>query len=83
MQGAPPGAHNPLRVAVIGSGPAGLYASNTAGPGGLTVLPVDLYDRLPTHSGWCAAESRRNQQKIKSLTRITTRIAADPASVYS
>ncbi|MEQ8832993.1 MAG: NADP oxidoreductase [Miltoncostaeaceae bacterium] len=77
MQGAPPGSpDNPLRVAVIGSGPSGFYAvEHLLGQADLTVQ-VDLYDRLPTPFGLVRGGVAPDHQKIKSVTRIYDKIAA-------
>lgn len=79
MQGAPPGSpDNPLRVAVIGSGPSGFYAvEHLLGQADLTVQ-VDLYDRLPTPFGLVRGGVAPDHQKIKSVTRIYDKIAANP-----
>ena len=79
MQGAPPGSpDNPLRVAVIGSGPSGFYAvAHLQAQKDLTVQ-VDLYDRLPTPFGLVRGGVAPDHQKIKSVTRIYDKIASNP-----
>lgn len=62
-------APDPLRVAVIGSGPAGMYAVEhlLAAPG---VEPsVDIFERLFTPYGLVRAGVAPDHQKIKGVTR--------------
>jgi len=60
---------SPLRVAIIGAGPAGFYAAAQL----LTVaepqFAVDLYDRLPTPYGLVRSGVAPDHPKIKSVTR--------------
>lgn len=79
MQGAPPGSpDNPLRVAVIGSGPSGFYAVEHLQAQTDLTVQVDLYDRLPTPFGLVRGGVAPDHQKIKSVTRIYDKIAANP-----
>ena len=60
---------SPLRVAVIGSGPAGFYiASNFFKQKDLHV-ELDMYDRLPTPFGLVRAGVAPDHQKDKSVQR--------------
>jgi len=57
------------RVAVIGAGPAGLYAVQAllaSGP----AIHVDVFDRLPTPYGLVRYGVAPDNQKIKSVTRV-------------
>lgn len=68
----------PLRIAIIGSGPSGFYAAEhllqqSAG------VEIDQFDRLPTPFGLVRGGVAPDHQKIKSVTRIYEKIAADPA----
>ena len=68
----------PLRVAVIGSGPAGFYACTTLlGQKDLEVQ-VDLFDRLPTPFGLVRGGVAPDHQKIKSVTRVYEKTADRP-----
>ncbi len=79
MQGAPPGSpDNPLRVAVIGSGPSGFYAVEHLQAQKDLTVQVDLYDRLPTPFGLVRGGVAPDHQKIKSVTRIYDKIASNP-----
>jgi ferredoxin--NADP+ reductase len=69
---------NPLRVAVIGSGPAAFYAAeHLLKQTGLTI-EIDMFDRLPTPHGLVRAGVAPDHQKIKSVTRVFDQIAAHP-----
>jgi ferredoxin--NADP+ reductase len=48
---APPSAQRPLRVAVIGAGPAGIFAADALSQQDAVPVAVDLIDRLPTPFG--------------------------------
>ncbi|HNU82769.1 MAG TPA: FAD-dependent oxidoreductase [Thermoanaerobaculia bacterium] len=69
----------PLRVAVVGSGPAGFYAAETLLRSPETAAEVDLFDRLPTPYGLVRGGVAPDHQKIKSVTRIYERTAARPS----
>ncbi len=67
----------PLRIAIVGAGPSGFYAAEAlqkASPG----IAIDLYDRLPTPFGLVRGGVAPDHPKIKSVTRVYERIAAQP-----
>jgi ferredoxin/flavodoxin---NADP+ reductase len=69
------GAQAPLRVAVVGSGPAGFYAAGAL----LAAEPpveVDLIERLPTPWGLVRLGVAPDHPKIKSVSRAFEKIAA-------
>ena len=68
----------PLRVAVIGSGPSGFYAAEHLQNQPDLVVQVDMYDRLPTPFGLVRGGVAPDHQKIKSVTRVYDRIATHP-----
>lgn len=69
---------NPLRVAVVGSGPAGFYAvEELLKQDGMTVL-VDLFDRLPTPYGLVRGGVAPDHQKIKSVIKQYEKTAGRP-----
>ena len=68
----------PLRVAVIGSGPSGFYAAEHLQSQPDLLVQVDMYDRLPTPFGLVRGGVAPDHQKIKSVTRVYDRIAAHP-----
>jgi ferredoxin--NADP+ reductase len=72
----------PIRIAVIGSGPAGFYAAGHLlkdGVGGHSIdLEVDMIERLPTPWGLVRSGVAPDHPKIKSVTRIYEKTAAHP-----
>jgi ferredoxin/flavodoxin---NADP+ reductase len=68
-------AGSPLRVAVVGSGPAGFY---TAGPLLAAGAEVDMIERLPTPWGLVRLGVAPDHPKIKSVSRAFEKIAAQP-----
>jgi ferredoxin--NADP+ reductase len=67
----------PLRVAIVGSGPSGFYAAESLQrlrPG----TEIDMLDRLPTPYGLVRGGVAPDHPKIKSVTRVYDRIAAQP-----
>ncbi len=66
----------PLRVAVIGSGPAGFYACEHILKHEATTAEVDLFDRLPTPYGLVRGGVAPDHPKIKSVTRVYDKTAA-------
>ncbi len=69
---------NPLRVAIIGSGPSGFYAAeHILGQDDINVQ-VDMFDRLPTPFGLVRAGVAPDHPKIKSVTRVYDKIAQNP-----
>ncbi|HYI36306.1 MAG TPA: FAD-dependent oxidoreductase [Thermoleophilaceae bacterium] len=73
MAGSP---DNPLRVAVVGSGPAGFYATGHLLAAKDATVSVDLFDRLPTPFGLVRAGVAPDHPKIKSVTRVYEKTAA-------
>ncbi len=71
-------ASNPLRVAIIGSGPSGFYAADHLQKQSDLTIEIDMFDRLPTPYGLVRGGVAPDHQKIKSVTRAYDRIAADP-----
>src|SRR5581483_4386405 len=70
----------PLRLAVVGSGPAGFYAAGHALASASADLPVqvDVIERLPTPWGLVRLGVAPDHPKIKSVSRAFERIAAKP-----
>lgn len=71
----------PLRVAIVGAGPSGFYAAgsllkNRQHPD--LAVEIDLFDRLPTPFGLVRAGVAPDHPKIKSVTRVFEKTAADP-----
>ena len=68
-------ADHPLRVAIIGSGPAGFYTADHLLKQSDVHVQVDMFDRLPTPFGLVRFGVAPDHQKIKSVTRVFDRIA--------
>jgi ferredoxin--NADP+ reductase len=64
-----------VRVAIIGSGPAGSYAAGHLLRHSARELHVDLFERLPTPWGLVRAGVAPDHPKIKSVTRIYEKTA--------
>ncbi|MDQ5821346.1 MAG: FAD-dependent oxidoreductase [Actinomycetota bacterium] len=67
----------PLRVAVVGSGPAGFYAAGAL-LGGEVPVEVDMIERLPTPWGLVRLGVAPDHPKLKSVSRAYERIAERP-----
>jgi len=69
----------PLRVAIVGAGPAGFYATDQLFRTPGLVVEVDMYDRVPTPYGLVRAGVAPDHQKIKAVTAAFDKVAANPA----
>jgi ferredoxin/flavodoxin---NADP+ reductase len=74
----------PIRIAVIGSGPAGFYAaghllkeSESSNP-----VEVDMIERLPTPWGLVRSGVAPDHPKIKTVTRVYEKTALHPRFRY-
>ena len=67
----------PLRVAIIGAGPTGFYTADhlLRAP---RVVEVDVFDRLPTPYGLVRLGVAPDHQKIKFVTHVFDKVAANP-----
>lgn len=65
----------PLRVAIVGSGPAGFYAADALLSQKQISVEVDMYDRLPTPYGLVRGGVAPDHQKIKSVINVYERSA--------
>ena len=68
----------PLRVAIIGSGPAAFYAAEAVFKAPGRTVTIDMIDRLPTPYGLVRGGVAPDHQKIKSVIAIYEKIAAHP-----
>jgi ferredoxin/flavodoxin---NADP+ reductase len=68
----------PLRVAIVGSGPAGFYAAEHLLKHEEATVEVDMFDRLPTPYGLVRAGVAPDHPKIKSVIRVYEKTAARP-----
>ncbi|MGC9220904.1 MAG: FAD-dependent oxidoreductase [Solirubrobacteraceae bacterium] len=69
---------HPLRVAVVGSGPAGFYAAGQLLAHKELAITVDIFDRLITPWGLVRFGVAPDHPKIKSVTRVFERTARQP-----
>jgi ferredoxin--NADP+ reductase len=69
---------NPLRVAIVGSGPAGFYTAEHVLKHEGTRSEVDMFDRLPTPYGLVRFGVAPDHPKIKSVIRVYEKTAARP-----
>src|SRR3954454_21104176 len=67
---------SPLRVAVVGSGPAGVYAADALLKSEDPAVEVDLIDRLPTPWGLVRLGVAPDHENIKAVSRAFEKTAA-------
>jgi ferredoxin--NADP+ reductase len=67
----------PLRVAVVGSGPAGFYAAGGLLASDDPVVEVDLIDRLPTPWGLVRLGVAPDHPNIKAVSRAFEKVARE------
>jgi len=67
-----------LRVAVIGSGPAGFYAADALLKSERPAVEVDVIDRLPTPWGLVRLGVAPDHENIKAVSRAFEKTAARP-----
>jgi ferredoxin--NADP+ reductase len=67
----------PLRVAVVGSGPAGFYAAGALLDADIAV-EVDMIERLPTPWGLVRLGVAPDHPKLKTVSRAFERVALKP-----
>ncbi len=71
----------PIRIAVVGAGPAGFYAAGhllkQSGEDG-RAIELDMFERLPTPWGLVRSGVAPDHPKIKSVTRVYEKTAAHP-----
>jgi ferredoxin/flavodoxin---NADP+ reductase len=72
----------PIRIAVIGSGPAGFYAAGHLLKDSAGRCEVDMLERLPTPWGLVRSGVAPDHPKIKSVSRIYEKTAAHPRFRY-
>ncbi len=67
-----------MRVAIIGSGPAGFYAAEALLKRADAIVDVDMFERLPTPYGLVRGGVAPDHQKIKTVIRVFASTAARP-----
>ncbi len=73
-----PDAVRPLRVAIVGSGPAGFYAADAILKNKTLPVEVDMFERLIAPFGLVRSGVAPDHQKIKRSAKAFERTAADP-----
>jgi ferredoxin/flavodoxin---NADP+ reductase len=71
-------AENPLRVAIVGSGPAGFYAAGHLLKDKERAVQLDMFDRLPTPWGLVRGGVAPDHPNIKAVSRVYEKTAAHP-----
>jgi ferredoxin/flavodoxin---NADP+ reductase len=72
---------NPLRVAIVGSGPSGFYAAEALFKSPLTVR-VDMIERLPVPFGLVRYGVAPDHPKLKQPTLVYDKIAQSPGFTF-
>jgi ferredoxin/flavodoxin---NADP+ reductase len=73
---------SPIRIVVVGSGPAGFYAAGHLLKDSTERIEVDMLERLPTPWGLVRSGVAPDHPKIKSVTRVYEKTAAHPRFRY-
>jgi len=68
----------PLRVAIVGSGPAGFFTAESLLGRADRSVAVDMFERLPAPFGLVRFGVAPDHQKIKSVTRSFDKVARRP-----
>ena len=68
----------PLCVAIVGSGPSGLYAADAVLKSAGLTARVDVFDRLPTPFGLVRGGVAPDHQKIKAVIAVYEKLLLDP-----
>lgn len=72
----------PLRVAIIGAGPAAFYAVDALFKQPGLLCQVDMFNRFPTPFGLVREGVAPDHESIKSVTRVYDKTAANPNFRY-
>jgi NADPH-dependent glutamate synthase beta subunit-like oxidoreductase len=73
-----PSADHPLRIAVVGAGPAGIYAAEALTRQDAVPVAVDLIDRLPTPFGLVRHGIAPDHPKMRAIRDTLHRTLEDP-----
>jgi ferredoxin--NADP+ reductase len=71
-------ASQPLRIAIIGAGPAGFYVADHLLKKKDLDIEVDMFDRLPTPFGLVRFGVAPDHQKIKNVAKVFDKVAQHP-----
>ena len=69
--------NNPLRVAIVGSGPSGFYAAEALTKSG-TIVQLDMLERLPNPYGLVRSGVAPDHPKLKQAIQVFDKIAQSP-----
>ena len=69
---------SPLRVAIVGSGPAAFYAADHLLKHDGLRVEIDMFERLPMPYGLVRFGVAPDHPKIKSVTKVFAKVAAQP-----
>ncbi len=69
---------NPLRVAIVGSGPAGFYSLQALFQTEGLKVEVDMFDRLPVPYGLVRSGVAPDHHKIKKVITLYAKLAERP-----
>lgn len=72
----------PLKVAIVGAGPAGFFAASSLLNQTEIPVEVDVLDRLPSPYGLVRSGVAPDHENIKSVTRVFERLALRPGFSY-
>lgn len=72
----------PVRIAIIGAGPAGFYAAEALLKHKEIVCAIDFFNRFPTPFGLVREGVAPDHQPIKAVTRVYDKIATSPNVRY-
>jgi ferredoxin--NADP+ reductase len=75
---APPSARRPLRVAIIGAGPAGIFAADALTRQDDVPVAIDLIDRLPTPFGLVRHGIAPDHPKMRAIRETLHRSLDQP-----
>ncbi len=68
----------PLRVAIVGAGPAGFYTAGALLEQNDIQVSIDIFDRMPTPYGLVRTGVAPDHQRIKAVTKVYHKTALDP-----
>ncbi|MEX1019222.1 MAG: FAD-dependent oxidoreductase [Litorilinea sp.] len=68
----------PLRIAIVGAGPSGFFAAGALFQQKNLQVQIDMFDRLPAPFGLVRYGVAPDHPKIKSVTKVYERTAANP-----
>ncbi|WP_427925101.1 FAD-dependent oxidoreductase [Streptomyces sp. cg40] len=77
-----PGQEEPLRVAIVGSGPAGCYVADELLTNVQGAVEVDMFDRLPTPWGLVRSGVAPDHPGTKAITDLFQTVMSKPSFAF-